>query len=295
MRRFIPLLSLLTISLSLLACKSMPDVVFGIPLVSPTPGPVPNNTVDVRTLTEIPATSIPTETATPAMVVSPVESVPPQAIAFLSPATGSQVTSPITVSGVANSVFENMLAIQVVDQSGQVIGNGVASIHADLGGRGPFDGQVSFTPPAEAQPGRIVVSDSSARDGHLTYLTSMEVTLLPNGGTANLTTDTEHAETFWIQSVTPGVSNGHHALSIIGYAAPAFEQTLTIAVLDENGGLVGSGTATIQAGAGQPGQFIGSVTYDVDHEEPGSVQAYATSARDGGLIHLNSLNVTLQP
>jgi hypothetical protein len=68
-----------------------------------------------------------------------------------------------------------------------------------------------------------------------------------------------------------------------------------VTVLDETGGVAGSGTATIQAEAGQPGQFISTLTYTVDHAQPGSVQVYTTSARDGGITHLTSIDVTLQP
>jgi Immunoglobulin-like domain of bacterial spore germination len=306
MRRFIPLLSLLVVSFSALACSGMPDVVFGIPLASSTPTvepftPYPEAVVFTETpftpapeavvFTETPTPVAPDSTATPA----PSVATPPEAIAILSPGVGSQVSGPITVSGIADSVFENMLSIKVLDQNGEVIGSGVASIHADLGSRGPFDGQVSFTPPAQAQPGRILVSDSNARDGNLTHLSSVEVTLLPNGSIATLTTNTEQPEAIQIQSTTDSVSSGHRALSILGYAAPTFEQTLTVNVLDESGGVAGSGIATIQAEAGQPGTFIGSLTYTVDHEQPGSVQVYVTSARDGGITHLSSVAVTLQP
>jgi len=297
MRRLIPFISLLLVSLSALACNGIPDVVFGIPVASSTPALIPPTTTpftpypEAVVFTETPTPVAPDPTATPA----PSVGTPPEAIAILSPGVGSQVSGPITVSGIADSVFENMLSIRVIDQNGEVIGSGVASIHADLGSRGPFDGQVSFTPPAQAQPGRILVSDSSARDGHLTHLTSVEVMLLPDGSTVSLKTDTEQPEAIQIQSLAPGASLSRGTLTISGYAAPTFEQTLSVAILDENGQVVGSGPVTIHADAGQAGPFDGTVTYTVTHEQPGSVQVYVTSARDGGITHLTSVDVTLQP
>ncbi len=199
------------------------------------------------------------------------------------------------ISGMADSVFENMLLIQVMDQSGQVIGTGGASIHSDAGQRGPFDGKVTFTPPAQAEPGRIVISDSSARDGHITHLASVEVTLLPVGGAATLITGSEQPAALWIQVPTANAAIQGGVVHISGFGGPAFEQTLNMSVLNESGQVIANTPVTLQAEAGQAGAFAVDLPYQVANTQAGVIQISVASPRDGGLTHVASVDVTLKP
>lgn len=101
-----------------------------------------------------------------------------EAIFIFEPGSGAIVTSPVRVAGEADPTFEQSLVVQIADESGAVIATAPAQIAADLGHRGPFVVDVSFTVAAE-QPGRISVFAVSARDGGLTHLASVEVTLKP--------------------------------------------------------------------------------------------------------------------
>jgi hypothetical protein len=108
----------------------------------------------------------------------PPFNIQPEAILILDPPVGASVTSPVHVAGEADPTFEQSLVVQIADESGAVIATVPAQIAADLGHRGPFAVDVSFTVAAE-QPGRISVFAVSARDGGLTHLSSVEVTLRP--------------------------------------------------------------------------------------------------------------------
>jgi len=88
------------------------------------------------------------------------------------------VSSPVLVTGNSNPTFEQHLGIQVLGEDGTVIGQGAATIAADWGQRGNFEAEVIFESPPSDQPGRIVVFDTSARDGGLLHLSSVEVTLV---------------------------------------------------------------------------------------------------------------------
>lgn len=120
-----------------------------------------------------PATSTPTLTPEPSATIFEDE-----AIVIFEPGSGAMVTSPVHIAGEADPTFEQSLVVQIADENGAVIATAPAQIAADLGHRGPFVVDVSFTVAAE-QPGRISVFAVSARDGGLTHLSSVEVTLKP--------------------------------------------------------------------------------------------------------------------
>jgi LysM repeat protein len=95
-----------------------------------------------------------------------------------SPTENASVTSPVTVTGFGRA-FGNNLAVEILDQDGNRIAKAYATVEAELGQIGPFTAEVEFTPPAAAQPGRILVYSQHPRDGAMVDLASVEVTLQP--------------------------------------------------------------------------------------------------------------------
>jgi len=100
-----------------------------------------------------------------------------EAILITSPGLGESISSPVRVAGISDPTFEQNLVIQVIGEDGSVIGQGTTIIAADWGQRGPFEAEVTFTPPASEEAGRIVVFADSPRDGGLVHLSSVEVRL----------------------------------------------------------------------------------------------------------------------
>lgn len=96
-------------------------------------------------------------------------------IQFTVPATGTTVTSPLTVQGIGQAAQHNTLGVRVRDEGGTEIGSGSASVSDPLGARGPFTGTVAYAPVGPPQPGRVEVFDTSPRDGGLIRLSSVEV------------------------------------------------------------------------------------------------------------------------
>ena len=80
---------------------------------------------------------------------------------------------------------------------------------------------------------------------------------------------------------------------VAGEADPTFEQNLVIQITDQDGNVLVTQPTTIQVEAGQRGPYEADVAFAVAADQPGRVSVYSTSARDGGLIHLNSVEVTL--
>lgn len=81
---------------------------------------------------------------------------------------------------------------------------------------------------------------------------------------------------------------------VAGISDPTFEQNLVIQVIGEDGGIIGQGTTIIAADWGQRGPFETQVAFtSPGGEEPGRIIVFATSPRDGGLVHLSSVEVRL--
>jgi len=115
---------------------------------------------------------------TPAPSPKPTAPAKQEAIIITSPTENADVTSPVTVKG-WGSGFENSLAVDILDETGNVIGQGYVTVDAEFGQYGPFTGTIEFTKPTKAQVGRIQVYTISPRDGAIEHLASVTVNLKP--------------------------------------------------------------------------------------------------------------------
>jgi hypothetical protein len=98
-----------------------------------------------------------------------------QAIYVATPAIGSAVTSPITISGAAN-VFEATLAYEVTTLDGTVLAEGFTTATCGTGCWGDFAVDVPYTV-AEDTEGFVTVFTHSAEDGSRTNVFSYPVLL----------------------------------------------------------------------------------------------------------------------
>jgi LysM repeat protein len=84
-------------------------------------------------------------------------------------------------------------------------------------------------------------------------------------------------------------------LVVTGWGA-GFENTLSVAILSEEGRILGQGTAMVNAEFGQYGPFTGTITFTMPiTAQIGKLQVYSVSARDGSIDHLNSVMIKLEP
>ncbi|MDP8959822.1 MAG: Gmad2 immunoglobulin-like domain-containing protein [Actinomycetota bacterium] len=104
-------------------------------------------------------------------------SPPRERIHIESPGELDLVTSPVQVSGTGHAAQHNALGVRIRDENGTEIGSGSVTVGGPLGQQGPFSGSVAYTLAGPAQRGRIEVLDTSPRDGQVTHLSSVEVTL----------------------------------------------------------------------------------------------------------------------
>ena len=97
-----------------------------------------------------------------------------------------------------------------------------------------------------------------------------------------------------ISSPDRGVTVTNPAL-VTGFASSPFEQTVVVAVLDGSGGRIGLASGIITGEYGQRGPFSVTVPFTVPaNSQPGRIQVFTESPRDGALEHLSSVTVLLQ-
>jgi hypothetical protein len=77
--------------------------------------------------------------------------------------------------------------------------------------------------------------------------------------------------------------------------ANVFEATVSFRVLDENGTEIATGFTTADCGTGCWGNYTGEVKFTVDHEQPGMIEVFESSAKDGSDVNKISIPVTLTP
>jgi hypothetical protein len=239
--------------------------------------------------TRIPETVDPGLTATPAELTLPEE-----AIMILEPASGSRVTSPLRLSGIADSTFEQTLVVQILWDDGMTVAYEPVMIQSELGQRGPFELELEFDIVGERNA-FIQVFEESARDGEITHLSSVGV-LLSGSGPAEIRRADPRPEqiTIFEPSIAGRVAGG--MANIRGYGWASFEQTLLVEVQDENGRIVGSTPITLEAPElGQPAHFFTQVPYQVNNEGPGRIIVRDISPAFGGDVHRTSVEITLAP
>jgi len=82
-------------------------------------------------------------------------------------------------------------------------------------------------------------------------------------------------------------------LRVAGMADPTFEQTLVVRLVLDDGTVLAVVPTTIQADLGERGPYEVEVPFEIQGQRNALIQVYDVSARDGGIIHLNSVGVTL--
>jgi germination protein M len=93
------------------------------------------------------------------------------------PAPGDDVSSPLRITGTANT-FEATFQVEVVDSGGKVVGKRFVTATSGSGTRGTFDAEVPFHV-RERGPGKLVVFELSAEDGSRMHEVEIPLELLP--------------------------------------------------------------------------------------------------------------------
>lgn len=230
-----------------------------------------------------------------------------EAIFIFAPGSSSMLTSPITITGEADPTFEQNLVVAIYGEDGTQLAISPTTIQADVGQRGPFTVDLSFSV-ATQQAGRISVFDLSAMDGGIVHLSSVDVMLMPSG-TPQITSQVLGLESIALLVPQQSAQISGGIIPIKGFSDYYFESNLGYVLCGgglESGppdDLCGSADNVLAAGAiminspdmGQPGPIDAQITYSVSEPTTVRLVIYATSPRDGGLIHVTSRVLQLNP
>jgi hypothetical protein len=238
-------------------------------------------------------TAAPTDTSAPTTVPEAPRG-PVETIMILEPGPGSRLTSPIHLVGRADPTFEQTLGVRIVLDDGTVLTQQPAMIAADIGQRGPFEADVPFSIQGERNA-LIQVFDQSARDGGITHLASVGVTLV-EGGPVEVRTSPPEPEAIVISAPESGASLSGGMVHVEGVAIASFEGTLLVEIYDLTGSLIGSEAVTVSSPEmGTAGPFSVDVTYLLTEEGPGRVVVVDPLPAFDGVGHIASVEVTLGP
>lgn len=238
-----------------------------------------------------------------------------EAIYIAVPGLMSDVVSPLAVEGIADTTLGSAVTVQLfqMTETGApyegLLAQQVVPVQPQMGATGPFQTELTFTPEAGNPTGWVAVSFSNPDTGALLHVTTTQVTLLTSGN-AQITIPEPSAETIQIDSPTSGQAVSGGQVEIHGYSEYFFESTVGVmlcAVSGEPSGephaICGNSALAIAQGnlmiespdMGIGGPLNGSIAYQVKEETPARLVIYALSPRDGSLLHLSSVAVTLEP
>lgn len=238
--------------------------------------------------------STPIHTMPESTVLAPTPDLPDETILIIQPASGSRLTSPVTVAGIADPTFEQHLAVRILLDDGSQLALQPTIIQAELGQRGPFQVELDFVIQGERQAFIQVYSDSP-RDGQITHLSSTGV-ILSNTGAADIRWAEGHIERIHILLPTAGqLITGGMAI-IEGYGWAGFENTLVVEIHDQDGNILAQAPVTIASPEmGQSGPFRIELPYSISEAGAGRVVVRDISPAYGGDAHLSSVEIRLAP
>ncbi len=220
---------------------------------------------------------------------------PEETIMILEPGPGSRAVSPLHVAGWSDPTFEQALSVRLLSfDGGELVAQVPVQILADVGQRGPFSVDIPFVV-SEERNALLQVLSYSPRDGGVTHLSSVGVTLLP-GGAASLVPRPAYPEQIDILQPGPGSIVSGGVVHVEGIGIASFEGTLVVELYDADGSLLASEPLIVDApDMGLPGTFSINLAYSLASAGPGRVVVVDPSPVFDGVNHLSSVDVQLQP
>ncbi len=192
-----------------------------------------------------------------------------EAIMILEPGPRSRLLSPMRLAGMADPTHEQVLVVRVLGIDGEeLVAPQPITIAAPLGERGSFETSIAFNVSQDVQA-FVQVFTQSARDGCITHLASVAVTLSA-GGPERIAAWSSHPEQISITAPLPGGTLFGGVAHINGVGIASFEGTFVIEILDADGVVVGFQPIINNApDLGLPGMFSVDVPYSVSQPGPG--------------------------
>ena len=242
------------------------------PSASPTPSPTASPTGTTSEPPTAPASPSPTDTGasgTPTTTPSPTATAGP-VIVIENPGAGARVSTPLTVSGRANT-FEAALTVQLLTPVGDTLCYREVMATSGSGTEGTWTTVLGFPPPEFDTPATLRAFERSAKDGTPINVVEHDVVITP-----------DRPPIFIYQPVCGDRVAPGDPLFVKGRAL-VFEAQLSLDLRNASGEVVLTQQVTAESGS-EESNFDATVTIPTDL--PGGfydLVAYDNSAKDGSI------------
>jgi hypothetical protein len=287
----------------ILASCAVPPTSPGAPSGDATALPSPPDS----SLVAFPGTPRPVTNSTPSIILEPPEFVltptptrislplPQERIVLHAPGPGSQVTSPVRVTGWSGPAYAGKIYVRLLGEQGQVIGQATTYLLANEDSAGTFLVLVPFAIADVAEAGLVEVSYRSPIDNQVEHIHARPVVFL-SVGPSLIYTDPGAPEQLTIFSPRDNrrVSGGVARVQGGGWVDE--DLPLVVEVLDRSGEVVGSAEVELEAPVvGELGTFDVEVPFSIPRAQYGRIAVIERSQRPVGIRHYTSVRVYLEP
>ncbi len=208
---------------------------------------------------------------------------PPQAITIDTPAAGTQVGSPVTLTGrLARYPFQGNLAYVVTNAANATIGQGLVNVTGALGQPATFAASLTFTPPADGGQIRVTLADEDGTSGVVAASAAINLVVAPQ------------AQRITIGSPAAGTAVGSPVTLTGSTTRYPFQGNLGYRVLGANSTQLGAGAFPVNAQVGRGGPFVASLTFALPSAGgPITIELFDQDAGTGTTAATASVNLVV--
>jgi len=232
-----------------------------------------------------------------ATLLSPVVPLPTEQLKIFSPGPASQVNNPFRVAGWGGPSYKDRVKLRLLGENGRVLAEGTSWLHVlpEVENSGRFYLEVPFDISLVAEAARLEASMYGYRDGQLSHLNTVNLTLLSVGSSLiHPAIDGPEKLAIFYPRQEAIIEGGQ--VTVYGAGWVDSDLPLTVEVLDNNGEVLGSSQVYLDAPViGQLGTFLIDFPYQITFPQWGRIGVSEHSADIPGLIHYSSVVVWLKP
>jgi hypothetical protein len=265
---------------------SSPGIAPGSPTSAPSPGPLTDATQAI--VLEPPGLP-----PTPTPPIPPVN-LPPESLTLFSPGPGSQVTSPIRISGRGGPSYDERIRLRLYGEDGTVLADHTTILFAYPGNAGRFVSQLSFQINGVAEAGRLEIESFDRRYNRVDHIATQSLVLLSTGSPL-VHPALQPPEKLAIVYPTDGlrVTGGELQVRAAGWVDS--DVPVSVELVDRSGQTMASTQAHFDAPkVGQLGTFTVSLAHDTPVSQFARVVLTERDPSGAYIVHLSSVEVYLQ-
>lgn len=222
-------------------------------------------------------------------------SLPLEPLYFELPGPSSHISGSLRVVGWGGPSRNDRVLLRLLGSDGRVMVSYSTYLSVYPGNAGRFFATLSYSIPTLAEDARLEVRTYCPIDGQVEHIAAVDLVLLSLGN-ERIQRGFQGAERITIFSPRRGESLRGGTVRVQGAAWLSADVPLIVQVFDGWGDLVGSLEFELDVpGPGVVGQFDVQVPYQVSYSQGGRVAVYEPGEKIPGIVHYNSVYVTLHP